>query len=96
MGYTVMRFSNGIVVGAPELFVKKVLDVAWSLPNVFSGELWAGRGAVLRADPLTRPAAADDGAAVVHPLPQGGEGRVSTEESTWKTLTRTTEAAGSF
>jgi len=27
------------VVEAPELFVKKVLDVAWSLPNVFSGEL---------------------------------------------------------
>ena len=38
-GYTVMRFPNGIVVEAPELFVKKVLDVAWSLPNVFSGEL---------------------------------------------------------
>jgi very-short-patch-repair endonuclease len=38
-GYTVRRFPNGIVVEAPELFVKKVLDVAWSLPNVFSGEL---------------------------------------------------------
>jgi len=26
-------------VEAPELFVKKVLDLAWSLPNFFSGEL---------------------------------------------------------
>jgi len=37
-GYTVRRFPNGIVVEAPELFLEKVLDVAWSLPNVFSGE----------------------------------------------------------
>ena len=39
MGYTVMRFPNGIVMEAPELFVCKILDVAWSLPNVFTGEL---------------------------------------------------------
>jgi very-short-patch-repair endonuclease len=38
-GYTVRRFPNGIVLEAPELFVEKVLDVAWSLPNAFSGEL---------------------------------------------------------
>jgi hypothetical protein len=35
-----LRFCpNGMVQEAPELFVEKVLDVAWSLPNVFSGEL---------------------------------------------------------
>jgi len=39
MGYTVTRFPNGIVLEAPELFVEKVLDVAWSLPNAFTGEL---------------------------------------------------------
>ena len=39
MGYTVTRFSNGIVLEAPELFLEKVLDVAWSLPNAFTGEL---------------------------------------------------------
>ena len=39
MGYTVMRLPNGIVMEAPELFVRKVLDVAWSLPNAFTGEL---------------------------------------------------------
>jgi very-short-patch-repair endonuclease len=38
-GYIVRRFPNGIVFEAPELFVEKVLDVAWSLPNAFSGEL---------------------------------------------------------
>jgi very-short-patch-repair endonuclease len=39
MGYTVTRFPNGIVTDAPELFVRKVLDIAWSLPNAFTGEL---------------------------------------------------------
>jgi len=39
MGYIVTRFPNGIVLEAPELFVEKVLDVAWSLPNAFTGEL---------------------------------------------------------
>jgi very-short-patch-repair endonuclease len=39
MGYTVTRFPNGIVMEAPELFASKVLDVAWSLPNAFTGEL---------------------------------------------------------
>jgi hypothetical protein len=39
MGYTVTRFPNGIVLEAPELFVEKVLDVAWSLSNAFTGEL---------------------------------------------------------
>jgi very-short-patch-repair endonuclease len=39
MGYTVARLPNGIVMEAPELFVSKVLDVAWSLPNAFTGEL---------------------------------------------------------
>jgi hypothetical protein len=34
-----MRLPNGIVMEAPELFVGKVLDVAWSLPNAFTGEL---------------------------------------------------------
>jgi very-short-patch-repair endonuclease len=37
--YTIMRVPNGMVLGAPELFVRKVLDVAWSLPNAFTGEL---------------------------------------------------------
>jgi very-short-patch-repair endonuclease len=39
LGYTVMRLPNGIVMETPELFVSKVLDVAWSLPNAFSGEM---------------------------------------------------------
>jgi very-short-patch-repair endonuclease len=39
MGYTVTRLPNGIVMEAPELFVGKVLDVAWSLPNAFTGGL---------------------------------------------------------
>ena len=39
MGYSVTRFPNGIVMEAPDLFARKVLDVAWSLPNVFTGEL---------------------------------------------------------
>jgi hypothetical protein len=39
MGYTVIRFPNGMVLEAPELFEEKVLDVVWSLPNTFSGEL---------------------------------------------------------
>jgi hypothetical protein len=38
-GYTVTRFPNGIVLEAPELFLEKVLDVAWSLPNAFTREL---------------------------------------------------------
>ena len=32
-GYTVARFPNGIVLEAPELFVDKVLKLAWSLPG---------------------------------------------------------------
>ena len=39
MGYSVTRFPNGIVMEAPDLFARKVLDVAWSLPNVFTGEM---------------------------------------------------------
>jgi very-short-patch-repair endonuclease len=39
MGYTVTRLPNGMVMEAPELFVRKVLDVAWSLPNALTGEL---------------------------------------------------------
>ena len=39
MGYRVMRLPNGIVREAPELFVAKVLEVVWKLPNAFSGEL---------------------------------------------------------
>jgi type I restriction enzyme R subunit len=38
-GYTVRRFPNRIVLEAPELFLEKVLEVAWSLPNAFTGEL---------------------------------------------------------
>jgi very-short-patch-repair endonuclease len=37
--YTVTRFPNGIVLEAPELFLEKALDVAWSLPNAFTGEV---------------------------------------------------------
>jgi very-short-patch-repair endonuclease len=36
MGYRVLRFSNGIVQEAPELFVQKVLDAVWSLPEAFA------------------------------------------------------------
>jgi len=39
LGYTFMRIPNGMVLEAPGLFVRKVLDVAWSLPNAFTGEL---------------------------------------------------------
>jgi very-short-patch-repair endonuclease len=39
MGYTVIRLPNGIATEAPELFVSKVLHLAWALPNAFTGEL---------------------------------------------------------
>jgi len=39
MGYTVLRLPNGIVTEVPELFEGKVLDMSWSLPNAFTGEL---------------------------------------------------------
>jgi len=39
LGYTTMRIPNGMVLEAPELFARKVLDVAWSLPDAFTGEL---------------------------------------------------------
>jgi very-short-patch-repair endonuclease len=35
-GYTVARFPNGMVLEAPELFVEKVLNIAWSLPDAFA------------------------------------------------------------
>ena len=35
MGYTLLRFSNGIVENAPALFVQKVWDAVWSLPEAF-------------------------------------------------------------
>ena len=35
MGYVVLRFSNGIVQEAPELFVQEILDAVWSLPEAF-------------------------------------------------------------
>ncbi len=38
MGYTVARFSNGMVLEAPELFVDKVLRLVWSLPDAFTDE----------------------------------------------------------
>jgi uroporphyrinogen-III synthase len=33
MGYTMARFPNGMVLQAPELFVEKVLNMAWSQPD---------------------------------------------------------------
>jgi very-short-patch-repair endonuclease len=33
LGYAVLRLPNGIVLQAPQLFVQKVLDFLWSLPN---------------------------------------------------------------
>ena len=38
-GYTVLRLSNGMVLQDPEAFVRKVMERAESLPNVFTGEL---------------------------------------------------------
>jgi len=38
MGNRVIRLPYGMVPEAPELFVAKVLNVAWLLPNAFSGE----------------------------------------------------------
>jgi len=35
LGYTVLRVPNGMVLEAPELFVDKVLDTVWSLPEPF-------------------------------------------------------------
>ena len=35
LGYTVLRFPNGIVQQAPELFVQKVWDAVWLLPEAF-------------------------------------------------------------
>ena len=37
-GYSVARFPNGIVLEAPEIFVRKVLDHVSVLANVFTGE----------------------------------------------------------
>ena len=34
-GYVVLRFSNGIVQEAPDIFVQKILDAVWSLPEAF-------------------------------------------------------------
>jgi len=38
MGYTVARFSNGMVLKAPEIFVAEVLRLAWSLPEAFGSQ----------------------------------------------------------
>ena len=35
LGYTVLRVPNGMVLEAPELFIDKVLDAVWSLPDAF-------------------------------------------------------------
>jgi very-short-patch-repair endonuclease len=35
MGFTILRFSNGIVLNAPEIFVQIVWDAVWSLPEAF-------------------------------------------------------------
>ena len=35
LGYTVLRVPNGMVLEAPELFVDKVRDTVWSLPEAF-------------------------------------------------------------
>jgi very-short-patch-repair endonuclease len=35
LGLKVMRFSNGIVLKAPEVFVQKVSAAVWSLPEAF-------------------------------------------------------------
>ena len=35
MGYVVLRFPNGIVQGAPKLFVQKILDAVWLLLEAF-------------------------------------------------------------
>ena len=35
LGYTILRFPNGIVEAAPEEFVGKVWDAVWSLPEAF-------------------------------------------------------------
>ncbi len=35
MGYVVLRFSNGVVQEAPELFVQQISDAVWSLPEAF-------------------------------------------------------------
>jgi len=35
MGYAVLRMPNGMVQEAPEVFVQKVLDAVWSLPEAF-------------------------------------------------------------
>jgi len=38
MGYTVTRFSNGMILDAPELFVEEVLRMVRSLPDAFAHE----------------------------------------------------------
>ena len=35
LGYTVLRFPNGMIQEAPELFVQKVWEAVGSLPEVF-------------------------------------------------------------
>jgi hypothetical protein len=39
MGYAVARYSNGMVLDAPGLFVDKVVSLVWSLPEAFADKL---------------------------------------------------------
>ena|SRR5271167_4718491 len=39
LGYTVLRLPNGIVLDAPDEFMRRVLDCVWLLPSAFTGEL---------------------------------------------------------
>ncbi len=35
LGYTVLRVPNGLVLQAPQLFVQKVLSLAFALPEAY-------------------------------------------------------------
>ncbi len=39
LGYAVLRLPDGIVLEAPDEFMRRVEDCVWSLPNVFTGDL---------------------------------------------------------
>ena len=58
-GYTILRFPNGIVLDAPDEFVRRILNLVWSLPE--SARRQATSGPSVTPSP---PA----------PLPQRGEG----------------------
>ena len=66
-GGVVLRFSTSIVREAPDIFVQKILDAMWSLPEAFGKTLGYG-------PPHPALAPADAGAGCDPPSPRRGRG----------------------